>query len=497
MTRRLLFILAALAIIGAAAAFVLRQPHVTPAAVATSGHDGHQAAQPQDGTPHSAIALDTRRQQLIGVRSVRVERSEMAPEIRAAGTVTFDETRQAEINTRIDGWIRELYADYTGRAVRRGDSLFTLYSPDLIAEQNEYLLALRGRSEAAEGGFAEYSERLADAARERLMRLEMTSAEIDELARTGRAAETVTFRSPVSGVIVEKAALRGMRVMAGQMLYRIADLSTVWVEAEVYETDLPMIRTGARASVSLQGYPERTFAARVNYIYPSITPETHTARIRVALANPDGLLKPGMLATVRLQTPHSNALILPSDALVDTGTEKLVFLAEGDGRFSPREVRIGRRTGADVEVLSGVKEGDEVAASATFFLDSESQLRGALQNYEPSQAGPSHAAPPALDVTFRTEPAAPHAGDNTFVVALKDARGQAISDADVSVVLFMPPMPAMNMPAARSDAKLLAAGNGVYRGTGEVMFPGRWDVTVHVSRGGQSLGARQFAVVAQ
>jgi hypothetical protein len=326
----------------------------------------------------------------------------------------------------------------------------------------------------------------------------MTPAEIDQLARTGRAAETVVFRSPVSGVIVDKAALRGMRVMAGQMLYRIADLSTVWVEAEVYETDLPMMRTGARASVSLQGYPDRRFSGRISYIYPSITANTHTVRVRVVLPNPDGLLKPNMLATVTLQTPRSNALILPADALVDTGTQKLVFMAEGDGRFVPRDVRVGRRTGADVEVLSGLKEGDRVAASATFFLDSESQLRGALQNYGPSQAGgSSEATAPALDVTFRTEPAAPRAGDNTFVVTVKDAKGQPVTDADVNLVLFMPPMPAMNMPAARSDAKLLAAGNGVYRGTGEVMFPGRWDVTVNVSRGGQSLGARQFAVVAQ
>ena len=496
MTRRLLFILAVIILIAVGATFALRQRESPPSPVATSGHESHQTAA-ADATPRAAITVDTRRQQLIGVRTVRVVRSDMAAEIRAAGTIAFDETRQAEINTRIDGWIRELYADYTGRPVRRGEALFTLYSPDLIAEQNEYLLALRGRATAGEGGLSEYSERLADAARERLLRLEMTPEEIDELARTGRPLETVTFRSPVNGVIVEKTALRGMRVMAGQMLFRIAGVSTVWAEAEVYETDLPNVRLGAHATVSLQGFPDRTFTGRVSYIYPTVTAETRTVRIRVVLPNPDGLLKPNMLATVTLHAPPSNVLIVPANALVDTGTQQLVFMAEGDGRFSPREVRIGRRTGDDVEVLAGVKEGDEIASAATFFLDSESQLRGALQNYEPTATRPSGGVMSTVDIAFRTEPATPHAGDNTFVVTVKDDKGQPVTDADVSIVLFMAPMPSMNMPAARSDAKLLAVGGGLYRGTGEVMFPGRWEATVNVSRGGRSLGARQFAVVAQ
>lgn len=502
MTRRLLLlIVVVLAGVGAAAFWAIRHLRERPVAVATSGHDGHAAqSEEQQGTPRSDVALDTRRQQLIGVRTVRVERGSIAPEIRAAGTVAYDETRQVEVNTRVDGWIRDLYADYTGRSVNQGDPLFTLYSPDLVAEQNEYLLALRGAATVPRGdanSLAEYSDRLAAASRERLLRLEMTPAEIDQIGRMGRAAETVTFRSPANGVIVEKTALRGMRVMAGQMLYRIADLSNVWVEAEVYETDLSAVRVGARAAISLQAYPDRTFGGRVTYIYPSVTQETRTVRVRLSLPNPGGLLKPNMLATVTLQAPQSNALLVPADAVVDTGTQQIVFLAEGDGRFSPREVRIGRRAHAKTEVLSGVKEGDEVAASATFFLDSESQLRGALQNYQPAPAASADAAAPSIDVTFRTDPDPPHTGDNTFLVTVKDDKGQGIVDADVQVVLFMPAMPSMNMPAMKSETKLLAAGGGLYRGTGQVMTPGRWDVTVNVSRGGKQLGARQFAVVPQ
>ena len=500
MSRRLLLIVAALTMGAAVVITVARGWRPSLAAVGTSGHDGHTTQSEEDETPRADVSLDTRRQQLIGVRTVRVAYAVMAAKIRAAGTVTYDETRQFEVNTRIDGWIRELYADYTGRVVTRGEPLFTLYSPDLIAEQHDYLLALRGRSNLAvsdPGGLSDYSDRLAAAARERLLRLEMTDAEIDEVARTGRAAETMTFRSPATGVIVEKAALRGMRVMTGQMLYRLADLSTVWVEAEVYETDLAMVRSGMRASVSFAGYPDRTFAGRVSYIYPLVTPETRTVRVRIVLANPGGLLKPNMLATVTLQAPESRALLVPADALVDTGTQQLVFVADGTGRFTPREVRVGRRSAGQVELISGVSEGDQVAASATFFLDSESQLRGALQNYEPPPDASSDAASPKLDVTFRTEPDPPHVGENTFLVGLKDSNGQPVTDADIKVVSFMPPMPTMNMPAARAEATLVAAGGGRYRGTGELMIPGRWTVTVNIARAGKPLGARQFAVVAK
>jgi hypothetical protein len=204
-----------------------------------------------------------------------------------------------------------------------------------------------------------------------------------------------------------------------------------------------------------------------------------------------------MLATVTLQTPGSHALMVPADAVVDTGAQQLVFVADGAGRFTPREVRVGRRTAGQLELLSGVTDGDQVAASATFFLDSESQLRGALQKYEPQQGAPADTAAAEFDVTFRTEPDPPHTGENTLVVGLKNSNRQPISDADVKVVLFMPPMPTMNMPAARSEATLVAAGGGLYRGTAEVMIPGRWTVTVSVARAGTTLGARQFAVVAK
>ena len=466
----------------------------TAASTTPSTHATHE-------TPRADVTLDARRQQLIGVRTVAVRRTTLAPEVRAAGTVTYDETRQAEINSRVDGWIRELYADYTGRPVRRGEALFTLYSPDLIATQNEYLLALRGQSHAGHESapnIQEFSDRLVAAARERLLRLDVSEQEIEQVRESGRPRETLTFRSPVSGVIVEKTAVRGMRVMAGQTLYRVADLSTVWAEAEIYERDLSSVHVGARASVTVQAYPDRSFAGRVTYISPIVTLETRTVRTRVTLSNPGGLLKPNMVATVVLQGPQTTALALPPDAVIETGTERIVFVTDGTGHFTPRAISVGRRTADEVEVLSGLKEGDLVAASATFFLDSESQLRSALQNYQPPAPDHSaHETAPTFDVTFRSDPQRPKTGDTMLIVTVRDATGRPFADAQVGVVLFMPAMPAMNMPAMKGEATLLHVKEGVYRGAAVVMTAGRWDVTVTVSRGGQTIATRQFALMVQ
>ena len=500
MTTRIVVGIVLIVFVAAAVTVVVRRMTDRSAAPVASAAAPSQAAQPPE-TPRAQVTLDTRRQQMIGVRTVVVHRTTMTPELRATGTVAYDETRQSDINTRVDGWIRDLYADYTGRPIRRGEPLFTLYSPDIIATENEYLLALRGQSHAGhetDDTARGYSDRLVAAARERLLRFDLTPEDIDQLQQSGHATDAVTFRSPASGVIVEKAAVRGMRVMAGQTLYRVADLSSVWVEAEVYENEIAGLRTGLPASVTLQAYPGRSFSGRVSYIYPTVSEQTRTARVRIALSNPSGVLKPNMLATVSLQLPQSHALVLPADALVDTGTDHIVFVAEGEGRFAPRHVRIGRRSGADVEVISGLEDGDQVAASATFFLDSESQLRGALQGYETATTADTAAAPTRRPtVTFHTEPAIPKPGDATAIVTIATPDGAPMTDADVQVVLFMAGMPTMNMPAMRTEARLLPASAGTYRGTVQVMTPGRWDVTVTVRRSGQLLTTQQFAVVAQ
>jgi len=476
-----------------------------PASPAPAAGDTGNPAPPAGASAVPArgeVTIDPRRQQLIGVRTVPVRRGDMAREVRATGIVRVDETRQTEISTRADGWIRDLRANYTGRTIARGEPLFTLYSPVLVAAQNEYLLAVRGHSRAAGSELTsvhEYASRVRLAARERLLRWDMTEADILELEQRGQPAETVTFRSPAAGTIVEKTAVEGMRVMAGQTLFRVADLSVVWVEADVPEQDMSSVRVGQPGAVTLDAYPEGPLTGRTTYIYPTMDDATRTARVRLQFPNRGGRLRPGMFATVVLTAPDAAALLVPVDALLDAGRDQLVFVALGDGRFEPRPVTVGRRSRDEIEILTGLMEGEQVATGAAFFLDSESQLRAAIDSYQPPQgaaAAPSIAAE-RLDITFRALPDPPRAGENMFEVTVRDPAGQPVSDADVAVTFFMPAMPAMSMPAMRNQAKLPSGGGGVYRGSGQVVMGGRWDVTVDVSRGGQRLGSRQFAIVAR
>jgi RND family efflux transporter MFP subunit len=492
MTRRI--VLVSIAVLAGAVGTMSRGSVAPGRTSASSAADRHS-----DVTPRAAVDVDIRRQQLIGVRTVMARHDEMLSDLRLAGIVVPDEARQAEINTRLDGWIRELHADYTGRRIRTGEPLFTLSSPDVLAGEREYLLARAGAA-AREGGDARlnaYADRLVAAARERLLRLEVPAQEIAHLEATGEARDEFTVTSPVSGVIVEKAAVRGMRVMAGQMLYRVADLSTLWVEAEVYASDLPAVQTGLAAAVTLDAVPGRSFSGSVDYIYPMLTPETRTARMRIALGNPNGTLKPNMLATVTIRARRAMTLVLPVDAVVDTGTDHLVFLAEGDGRFTPRRVRVGRATGGRVEIVEGLTDGDEVAASATFFLDSESQLRGALQNYDPPpQIAASTAGANETVITLRADPELATVGDTSFIVAVGRAE-QPVAGARVTVVLSMPPMPSMNMPALKSQAVLAEVTPGVYRGSAQIIAAGGWDVSVRVEKDGQQLALRRFHLTAR
>jgi Cu(I)/Ag(I) efflux system membrane fusion protein/cobalt-zinc-cadmium efflux system membrane fusion protein len=427
-----------------------------------------------------------------------VERSAIAPTVRTVALVRYDETRLSEINVKLEGWIRDLYVDYTGQFIKRGQPLFTLYSPELVTTQNEYLLALKTREQVRQSQIAdarEYADRLIEATKQRLALWDLPPEEMKALEDTRQPRTAVGFRSPVTGFVTEKAAVRGMHVMPGQTLYKIADLSSVWIEADIYEQE---VRIGGPATVTLDAYPGEQFRGRAIYIYPFVEEKTRTVRVRFELANSRGRLKPGMYANVELQAPVGEGLTVPVNAVLDSGKQQTVFVAQGDGYFVPRRVTIGRRLGDRIEIVDGLKEGEQVATGATFFLDSESQLRAALQNYEAApgpaaSGGPSPAA--RLDITFRTQPDPARTGDNTFEVTVKDPNGQPIADADVTVTLFMPAMPTMNMPAMRNEAKLSPAGEGVYRGTGQVMMGGRWDVTVTVARNGQRVGSKPFALV--
>jgi RND family efflux transporter MFP subunit len=457
-------------------------------------------SEPPTSTPRGEVTIDPRRQQLIGVMTVPVTRASVEQAIRAAGTVRYDETRQADINLKVEGWIRDLYVDYTGQPIQRGQRLFTIYSPDLLNTQNEYLLALKAREQVQQSTIPDARERadqLVAAARQRLALWDLSPEDLRALDEKRQAQDAVEFRSPVSGFVIEKQALKGLHVMPGQSLYKVADLSTVWVEADVYETELTGVRVGDTATVTVDAYPGERFTGRAIYIYPYLDEKTRTNKVRFVFANRSGRLKPGMYANVELHGRGAAGLVVPTDAVLDSGTEQIVFVAQGDGVFEPRKVKIGRRLGDTTQILEGLKEGDQVATGATFLLDSESQLRAAVQGYEAS-ATPAGTTPAAgTQITFRTVPDPPKTGDNQLEATIKDASGKPIDDADVTVQFFMPAMPAMNMPAMRSEAKLAPAGGGAYRGSGQVMMAGTWNATVSVKQGGKEIGRKKVIVSAK
>ena len=336
-------------------------------------------------TPRGSVTIDARRQQLIGVRIVPVTRESLAQTVRAVGVVRYDETRQSDINLKVEGWIRDLYVDSTGQAVEKGQPLFTLYSPDLVTTQQEYLLALKTRDQLQQSTLADARERadqLVASARQRLALWDLAPEDLRALEEKRQVSEAIVFRSPATGFVVEKSAVKGLHVMAGQTLYKLTDVSTVWVEADVYENEVSGIRIGTMAAVTIDAYPGERFSGRVTYIYPYLDEKTRTNKVRFAFANPRGRLKPGMFANVEVPVGGGTGLTVPTNAVLDSGTEQIVFVAQGDGVFEPRTVKVGRRLGDSMQILDGLKEGEQVATGAAFFLDSESQLRASLQGYE-------------------------------------------------------------------------------------------------------------------
>ncbi|OOO00953.1 MAG: Cation efflux system protein CusB [Chromatiales bacterium USCg_Taylor] len=467
----------------------------SPGAPIEPGGANAPHAEPAGMTARGEVTIDPRRQQLIGVRTVPVKRGTIERTVRAVGLVRYDETRLADVNLKLEGWIRDLYVDYTGHAVQKGQPLFTLYSPEVLTTQNEYVLALKAREQMQSSQVPdarEFADRLVTFSRQRLALWDLPAEQIDALEQTREPQTAVLFRSPLTGFVIEKPALKGMHVMPGQTLYKIADLSVVWVEADVYEGEIALMRLGAPATITVDAYPGERFTGRAIYVYPTMDEKTRTVRVRFEFANRTGRLKPGMYANAELRGPATVGLTVPVNAVLDSGKQQLVFVSQGEGYFEPRNVKIGLRSGDAVEIVEGLKEGEEVATGATFFLDSESQLRASVQGYEAAPATAPAAGVPRerLDITFRSQPDPPKTGENLFEISVKEAEGVPIADAEVSVLFFMAPMPTMNMPAMRNEVKLPAVGGGVYRGPGEIIMAG-------VSRGGQRLGSKQLTVTAR
>jgi Cu(I)/Ag(I) efflux system membrane fusion protein len=335
----------------------------------------------------SVVRVSLDRVQRLGVRTEPVVRKGLARQVRATGTIQADERRLAVVTTKIEGWIEKLLVNATGEPVRRGQALMRVYSPALVQAQQEYVLALQAAQAAAQGGDG-LGQRLAEGAERRLRNLDFPADQLERLRRDGEARRLVTLRAPASGVVLEKMAVEGMRFLPGEPLYRLADLSTVWVVAEVPEQDLPSVAVGQKAAVTLKARPDRTLEGHVAFVYPTITPETRTGKVRVELANRKGELKTDMYASVELQAlvGATDALAVPDSAVIDSGARQIVLVERGEGRFEPRPVRLGARGSGYVEVHEGVQEGERVVVTANFLIDAESNLQAALRAFTASGA---------------------------------------------------------------------------------------------------------------
>ena len=319
---------------------------------------------------YANVVVPAQRQQLIGVKLATAELRNLSHTIRTTGRVTVDERRVAQVRTKFDGFVDALYVNFTGQPVRRGDPLLAVYSPDLLATQNELILAERNRSDLG--------RTLADAARTRLRLWDMSAADIERVARTNKPMRDVIVRSPMAGVVMTKNVAAGARVMPSDTLYEIADLSHVWLLADVYEAELPSVSVGAPARVIIGG---QTLTGRVTFIGPVVASQTRTANVRIELDNAGGLLKPDMYADVILQQPEGSSVAIPDSAVMNTGTRSVVFVARGDGTFEPRQVTTGAKADGFYAIRSGVRAGERVIVDANFLVDSESRLKSALSQF--------------------------------------------------------------------------------------------------------------------
>jgi RND family efflux transporter MFP subunit len=450
--------------------------------------------------PLVPVQISPQRLQSIGVKTGEAARRLVEDEIRVTGNVAVDETRLADVQVRFSGYIQKVFADATYQYVRKGQPLFTIYSPDLVATEREYLVAKQNQEQLAKStvpGVVSSAASLLDAAAERLKQWGVPQQEIARLELTGQVQQELEVDSPFSGYITERSALPSVAVQPGMRLYAIADLSTVWVQAQVFQNDLERIKIGAPATLTVNTYPGRTFTGRVDFIYPQVDTDTRTAKVRVVFSNPGLQLKPGMFVNVSLKVQMGNQLVIPATGVLQSGAREIAFVERSDGYIEPREVQLGSRVGDDFIVLKGLKAGEQIVTSANFLIDSESQLQAALGSFVPPPPGAGAASAmnaAQANLELSSDPTPPHKGSNVFRVKLTDASGAPTSGAEVSVTFFMPAMPAMGMAAMRIPVALSDKGNGLYEGSGQLESGGTWQVTILAKKNGQVVASKQLSV---
>lgn len=462
---------------------------------------------PKMEAPLVPVQLSAEQLQDIGVKTGTVEYQQLSDDVRATGTVDIDERLTSFVQVRYPGYIRKVFANATYQYVKKGEPLFTIYSPDLVATQQEYLIARqnqRSTTSSSIDGVATGAAALTDAAERRLKQWEIPESAIAHLKETGTATTDMTVTSTVSGYITERNALPNMYVEPATRLYTIADLSRVWVTAQVFQNDIGRLKPGDIAQITVDAYPVRTFTGHIEDIVPQVDMTTRTVRVRIAVNNPGVKLKPGMFVNVDVKSALGRQLVVPASAVFQTGTRQLVFLDHGNGNLEPKDIVLGTRVGDSFVVLKGVTAHEPIVTSANFLIDSESQFQAASGSNTPttpraSDTAPQEKAQPAdaLGIAFTTDPDPPHRGSNRFRVKLASANGAAVAGADVTVKFYMAAMPAMGMAALNTSSKLTQSGNGLYEGTGQLESGGTWQVTITVTQNGQTLATKQLRINAE
>jgi RND family efflux transporter MFP subunit len=495
-------------------------PHMTmnsppPSAPATLPAPASGEATAPSAAPSAAAAepqlvpvqLSAERMQSIGIRTGEVRLKSLRNEIRTVGDVEMNERGLAYVQLRFPGWIQKVYVNSTYQCIEKGQPLFTVYSPDLVATEQEYLLAKRHQATLGASsvpGVAAGSSALLDAAVERLRRWQVPQREIEQLESTGQVRQELEVDSPVSGFVTERNALPNQYAQPESRLYTVADLSTVWVYAAIFQNDVAQLHAGDSAAVSTDAFPGRIFSGHVDYIWPQVDMTTRTTRVRLVFANPGLKLKPGMYVNVSIGIALGRHLAVPASGVLQTGTRAVVFVDHGGGSLEPREVQLGQQAGDEYIVLKGLKEGERIITSANFLVDSESQLQAAMGSFVPPPPGAGAAgamnAPAAqagVQVEFSTDPATPRKGSNLFRVKLTGADGSPILGAQVSVRSFMAAMPAMGMAAMNVSTPLSEKAGGRYEGQVTLASGGTWQITITATKNGAVIATKQLSLNAE
>ncbi len=450
--------------------------------------------------PLSPVQLTPEQMKSIGVTVGTAEYKQLRDDLRATGIVAINDRLISYAQVRFAGYIRKVFVDAPYQFVHKGDPLFTIYSPDLVATQQEFLLAnenQRALGSSTIRGVAAGARSLSSAAERRLQQWEIPESEIAALKRTGKVLTDLTIQSPATGYVTERNAFPNLYAEPATRLYTIADLSRVWVNAQVFQSDVGLIKAGDTAQITVDTYPQKTFSGRVEQILPQVDATTRTVQVRLSVENPGLLLKPGMFVYVDLKSSLGRRLVVPAMSVFQTGLRQVVFLSKEGGLIEPKEVELGPQVGDDYVVLKGLKEHEAIVTSANFLIDSESQLQAAsgagMQPAQATGAGTGKTPQESMLIEYSSYPDPPHRGTNRLSVKLT-GNGAPVSGAEVGVTFFMPAMPSMGMAAMSASAKLAEKGGGLYEGLAVLSMGGTWQVTVTAKQQGQVIATKKFNV---